>query len=356
MIKCTTYAYSISPHVSQLYTGFSMLASAGAVSLRQVLAPPAEVSLPSAPPHQTHGLYVRVEQNLVYYDLSDHADVDRTALDAADTYFKRSYRRSSVPDHAVDRVVPLGLNYEVYPGRRDLQELARLVGRPGLYLGSERGTCIRGASRFLGVRYRPTVDRLHSPAQPELEPRVLFLARAWEPDGGSRTDASARAAQRRSINEMRAAAMRLLRRELGDRFVGGMVRSPYAMAAYPDVVCPDWSMTEKRRYLDLVRATPICVASAGLHDSNGWKLGEYVAFSRAIVSEKLAHEVPHGFSSGENYLEFDSPETCVSRCLTLVDDPSLRAAIMEGNQRYYRRYLAPDQLVAWSLGRVQATS
>jgi len=286
------------------------------------------------------------ESRLIYFDVRDGDDLDSQALEVVDSYFKRSFRPSAVPAGAQAKVFPLGLNFEVYPDRRDRYELARVVGRPREIARLPRHYS-RMLATYLGLRFRPTVSRIRSSPSPDQAPGVLFLASAWDPDAPGLTERSR--THRASINETRANTMRLLRAELGSRFVGGMIRGAHAVAAYPDVVCDDASLTAKKQYLDLVHRTPICIASMGLHDSNGWKLGEYVASSRAIVSERLGHQVPHGFSEGRNYLAFSDPDGCLEHCVALLEDDAQRQAMMEENSEYYRAHLAPDRLVLSSL-------
>jgi hypothetical protein len=90
---------------------------------------------------------------------------------------------------------------------------------------------------------------------------------------------------------------------------------------------------------------PICIATTGLYNSIGWKFGEYVAFSKAIVSEKLLYEVPGNFGPGKNYAEFETAEQCVDQAVALVNEKTTREQMMENNYRYYNEYLAPDKLV-----------
>ena len=104
-------------------------------------------------------------------------------------------------------------------------------------------------------------------------------------------------------------------------------------------------MTSQESYLRLLRSHPICVASTGLHGSTGWKLAEYVAFSKAILSEQLVYEVPGGFAPGANYLEFSSPEECLNAAVRLIEDADLRQRIMRNNAGYYRQYLHPAALL-----------
>jgi hypothetical protein len=102
-------------------------------------------------------------------------------------------------------------------------------------------------------------------------------------------------------------------------------------------------------YYKLLRAYPICVATTGLHGSSSWKVGEYVAFSRAIVSERLKHLVPGEFAPGTNYLEFADPNRCVEEVEKLFSDSALRNRIMNNNHDYYLKYLKPDAMIRRTL-------
>jgi hypothetical protein len=102
-----------------------------------------------------------------------------------------------------------------------------------------------------------------------------------------------------------------------------------------------------------MRSHPICVATTGLHGSIGWKLAEYVAFSKAIVTEKLHYSVTGDFGPNRNYLEFASPEDCAAAAVRLVEDRDLREALMLNNAAYYRAYVRPDALVANALARAR---
>jgi hypothetical protein len=94
------------------------------------------------------------------------------------------------------------------------------------------------------------------------------------------------------------------------------------------------------------------VATLGLNNSNGWKLGEYVALSKAIVTEPLRYLVPGNFAKEQNYLEFTAPEELVESAARLFDNKDLRFAMMTNNYTYYQAYLKPDVLILNSLSIV----
>ena len=175
------------------------------------------------------------------------------------------------------------------------------------------------------------------------DPNVLFLVAAYDPyDDPSRSQEKIE--DRIFINETRARCIRLLKDALGPRFTGGFSPSRYAAEQYPDLVVARDS-TSQVQYLRTLRSFPICVATTGLHGSTGWKLAEYVAFSKAILSERLVYDVPGTFAPGRNYIEFTSPEECLNGAVRLIEDVALRQKLMQSNAAYYRDYLRPDALV-----------
>ncbi len=204
----------------------------------------------------------------------------------------------------------------------------------------------RLARRPAGRAFCPVSAFEASPSTSD-RPRVLLLTRTWDPKVVQ--DDAALAEAWASLNRNRATCIRLLRRELGPNLVSGFAPTPDAVRDYGDCVVDEPRVTRKAFYLELMRRSEVCIATTGLAGSNGWRLGEYIAASRAIVSERLLAQVPGDFTSGTNYSSFETPEECVERVVTMVGDRQLRLSMMEANRRYYEAYLRPDRLVANSL-------
>jgi hypothetical protein len=76
------------------------------------------------------------------------------------------------------------------------------------------------------------------------------------------------------------------------------------------MLLPDNRMSDKKTTSGLLRDYPICVATTGLHGSIEWKMAEYIAVSKAIVSEELNYSVSADFARGKNCLDFTTPEEC----------------------------------------------
>jgi hypothetical protein len=258
----------------------------------------------------------------LYYDNHDSDEIDRDALERVDYYFKRSYSRLRIPDSAMSKVFPLGLNYPLYPNSFDALELERIRaftrGSGSLNAADSKGT----------PSFRPTPAIMHSAPMESLPPKVLFMTRAWDPfDHKDRTDEKVE--ERIRLNETRAGCIEALRREFGEDFLGGFERTDHAAMHYQELLLPDDKISRKENYIKLLGAYPICASTNGLHRSIDWKMGEYVAFSKAIVSERMCSEIPGDFKEGQNYLGFDTPEECVHATRALFRDADLRARIMK---------------------------
>ena len=327
-LEVTLECESTLEHYQQIYTGFALLAHQGRVRLRMCRG--------------RSGLAAVVDGRRLFFDVQDATGIDAAQLAESDFYYKRSYRPgvvNALPDG--HKVQPLGLNYHVLPDFRDVRGLWRAL-------------CLRGPMRVrlshglqalnVGRGFRPSIDRMQAAPAPQQPPKVLFLTRAWEPEVGRPQQPT-----RDALNATRAACIRAVRSAFGASALAGFADSPYARANYPDLVMVS-ALTSKVGYLSALRNYPICVSTTGLHGSVGWKMGEYVAFAKAIVSEPLLNRAP-AFEEGEHYLAFRDAAECVARISELFDDPQLRRFLMYNNAEYYQRMLRPDRLVWRALTR-----
>jgi hypothetical protein len=349
---------SISPHLQQLYTGFHLLQRSGFLRLSQQVRRTPVRYLNDAPHLRDAGhahLDVVVDGQLrLHFDTHDAQEIALGELESCDFYFKRSYLPAAVeslPAHRA-RILPLGLNYRVLPDAADVFAIRRGLSMRGLSRASL--SVIRQAldtrNRF---GFEPRVSLMEAGPDLEAAPNVLFLVAAYDPyDDPARSQE--KIDDRIAINETRARCIRVLKEALGPRFTGGFSRSPFTLKRYADLTVPP-EYTSQQGYLQTLQSFPVCIASTGLHGSTGWKLAEYIAFAKAVVSEPLVYDLPGNFAGGRNYIEFTSPEECAAGAIRLIEDSTLRWQIMQNNAAYYREHLRPDTLVRNALTRALGT-
>lgn len=348
-LECHLLYHSDSEHLQQLYTGLLLLRESGFIRLSQQYRQ-FPVDYANNAPHLKSAGHAHLDVLLdgrlkLHFDTHDAQEIATSELERCDFYFKRSYAAdvvAALPPDRRKRVFPLGLNYRVLPDELDFFAVRRGVRLNGISrasLSAIKRACDIGD--FLGPL--PRLAHMQSSTNPEAEPQVLFLVAAYDPYDDPQREAR-KTRDRIQINENRARIIRLMREALGSRFTGGFADSRFSRQHYADLIVPR-EMTHQPSYLERLRKTPICIATTGLHGSIGWKLAEYVAFAKAPVSEPLNYQVPGAFEREKNFLEFTSPEECLTATVRLIEDRGLRQELMRNNAAYYLSHLRPDSLV-----------
>ncbi len=263
------------------------------------------------------------EENLNYF--RDHYK--------ADFYFKRSYI-PSLQEYAPEgcTVCPLGLNYNMKPGGKSFsgtRETFKILVKKLL-----RKTITNYPSSFF--EFYPI---MHNPFS------VLFYTRLLDPDS---VELESFKKEREELNRNRIAYIRGCRKELGNSFTGGVIADDFSQSFAKDILVPS-DQTALNTYIQTIKQNTICIATTGLHGSVPWKIGLYLAASRAIVTEPLCYTVPGDFKENKNYLSFSKEDELIEQLIYLRQNPDLVRTMMRENYSYYHTYLRPDMLVLRTL-------
>jgi hypothetical protein len=333
-INVKVFVESHAAHTTQFYSGLYMLQEQGLV----------QVHLASG--DYSSDAFVRIEINgtPVFIDLADHSHINEARHKQCRFYFKRMLLKSDVVKYP--NLHPYGLNYPVY-------YQADRTFRRSFYSKNRKhiiNSFIR-SSPFLASLFKVDLGhhtaRVHHFESPPLlhqKPTAIFSARLWLPDKGRSGE---KQQQRKSMNDQRIAIVREARKRLGENFTGGIDIDNYSRQVANDTLINNPAFSQKKSYLQLLKRCSIGIANAGLENSIGFKMAEYVSMSKAIVTSPIDEYVlPGSFKDEQNYLSFDnSAKDCISRCEELLQNEHLRNQMMQNNHLYYQQYLRPDRLV-----------
>lgn len=354
-LVCKLVSHSISFHLQQLYTGYYILYKRGLIDIKQQIIKETRFN-ENCPQHlkDARNAHLRVELSnglKLHYDTHDSYEIDEEYLSESDLYFKRSYLNSHLVEYgkSAEKVYPLGLYYRVYPSTIDKFAIQRNISLAHtLTTKLKIDYFINTFDKINLVGFTPTTRIMESLPILNQKPKLIFMARAYNPYSDSERS-NEKVEERVNINKMRADCIDLLRREFGPEFYGGFIHTEFAAKNYKSLLLPTKTVSNKRNYIALLRSYPIGVATTGLHGSIGGKFAEYVAFSKAILSERLNYEVPGDLQEGKNYLAFRTPEECVQKARLLFENAELRNYVMVNNAVYYQNYLRPDMIVLNSI-------
>jgi hypothetical protein len=214
------------------------------------------------------------------------------------------------------------------PGKEKLKKLFRLLPSTQYFNGY-----------YLEDNFR-SLPLIHG------EPRILFMARLWDPKGEYAGQLTKNMSdERKEINEVRTKCIRACRREFGAQFYGGIAPCEFSVREYPDLVIDKTNAAKKHEYVKRMKDADILIATAGLHKSTGWKFAEYIAASKAIVSEPLYYESAGGLADGRNYLSFRNESECCDKINELFDERK-RLEMMNANAAYFDSFMNCESLVS----------
>lgn len=338
--------FNRSSHICRLMTGFHLLEKQGILSCRYI-----EKENQLIPGSHKAVVEVRIDHRRIVFDLGDRSALHHAAgkayLSDVDMYFERSHedwsRRTEYAEQA-DKIKPFGFDYYASYPHNPADK------KPGSFSQRIKAglKAITGVSRCTGV------DAIEGRADyKENNIRILFMTRLWDPaeivfdpdeNAEVREYQEYLVYERNKINKERIEICRSLQSAYPYSFVGGIQYGKYASELCPDLILPD-SLTRKHIYLKTMKNADICIGSAGLHKSIGWKTGEYVAAARAIVCEEPAYLLPGDFCKGINYCSYHDVDSCLREVNELFDHPERIYRMKCANEAYYHNYLRPEKQI-----------
>lgn len=357
-LPCHIICHSTAVHLNQVFTGLTLLDAKKIIRLKQSFAknkilPQYQATFKNPEQLPEQSLLLLINQKIkVFYETSDGNQVNPDLLSSVDFYFKRSYEPEyldrTIKSELRQKIFPLGFNYGILTNQLDFFKIKRDFHFRSTYLSKLQSLL---SNSICSRTFRPKIKFLHQKPKDSSELKILFMVRAWDPCNIP-NPTPYNIAQCLSINETRAECIAKLREKFKEAFLGGFIHTPYAKEKYKNLLLNDNRLTEKSHYLNLLKTSTICIATTGLHGSVGWKMGEYIAHSKAIVSEKFNVVVPGDFSEGQNYLSFANPEEAINQVQYLIERPDIRNMMMKRNFDYYCKFLHPEALMLNSLNTV----
>jgi hypothetical protein len=100
-----------------------------------------------------------------------------------------------------------------------------------------------------------------------------------------------------------------------------------------------------KTYVEKTKLSTIVFNTPAVHECHGWKLGEYLAMGKAIISTPLFNELPKGFEHGVNMHIVSNLEEMKLAINLLLTDKNYRKLLESGAKTYYLKYVSPRSVI-----------
>lgn len=335
-------------HSADAVTGLIELADAGEIALRFRLRDP-QVSRPRG----MWAVWLRVSAGraldqgicIDFHDAPEYYCPN--GLAACRLYFKVNLRRESfdaVPLEHREKLRPFGPYLPCRP-HRDRALSLRWLGNAFTKLRHlsfvstkkrSRSEKLRIACRELR-RHKRYLSRktwlefaapINQPAHDA--PAIVFNPTCWDECEGDEI---------RLMNEKRARLILALRREFGDRFIGGFRNDGPSVAKYHEAI--ESQTLPSDAYLELLHASPVAIYLNGKWGCFSWRLTENLAAGKCIVSEKLVNDAGFPLDESAGIVQCDTVDDMVTTLKSLLESPRRVRELSENSRRTYLERLCP---------------
>jgi len=359
------YGNIVDPHLSQILAGYQLLQDDG------ILKYTTEYNPNYIKQKYIHNVLIEVNFNnglRICYDLADgyQSFIDMPKFDAilntVDFYFKRSCDfeiNKSLKNN--EKIKPLGFNYPVSCQNNPYDRFIYATNNPIDY-AKKYVSYLRNIKKYQPFYYYDKFE--NTPKEHDKKYKILYSVRLWNhqeitlesvQNGFPQLEIN-KAKQVldklqsdwKSVTYERIEQIRALKETFGEQFLGGVIKNEYSLKIASDIIAPK-EIVNRLNYIQLIKGDFVCIANRGLYNSIGWKFGEYIAASRAIITEPLAYEVVGNFEESKNYLTFNSTENLLNQAKQLLENPKKIFEIERNNHVYYNEYLRPDKLIISTL-------
>lgn len=196
----------------------------------------------------------------------------------------------------------------------------------------------RNLKRYFTRRYRAWKNRQPISAYrndiPSEDNYIFFLSTLWYSDEWNKND--------ETVNRRRANFIKVCKSIKGLTFEGGLLGdNSSSNEKFADVLAghgePFDQWIEKTKRSALVFNTP------AFWDCHGWKLGEYLALGKCIVSTKLSNDLPHPLEHGRNIHFVEDREESMREAIEyIMAHPEYRHKLEQGARAYWEKYGTPE--------------
>ena len=150
-----------------------------------------------------------------------------------------------------------------------------------------------------------------------------------------------------STNKFRAAFIRSCKKNTQINFEGGLLAKdnhPH-IVDFSDIIVKEY--VPNNVFLKKIRNSCIVFNTPAVWGCHGWKLGEFLAMGKVVISTPLLNEMPFDFQHGKQ-IHFVRSENEIQTAIEMITNDSLYAQRLEkGALEYFEKYLAPEKTITY---------
>jgi|ERR1035437_2136828 glycosyltransferase involved in cell wall biosynthesis len=148
-----------------------------------------------------------------------------------------------------------------------------------------------------------------------------------------------------STNPLRASFIRTCKNNRLIDFEGGLVsnRANPEFNNYKDIILH--KRINNKVYMQNIRRSAFVFNTPAVWNCHGWKLGEYFALGKAIISSPLSNDMPVPLIHGENIHFVENSYDIQEAVEMIIENKEYRLKLEKGAFDYWQKFLSPKSVI-----------
>jgi glycosyltransferase involved in cell wall biosynthesis len=104
------------------------------------------------------------------------------------------------------------------------------------------------------------------------------------------------------------------------------------------------------QYIEKTKLSAVVFNTPAVGNCHGWKLGEYLAMGKAIISTPLSNRLPEELIHGKNIHIVSNKEEIREAVDLLLKNGGYRKSLEQGARAYYEKHVSPEKVIEHIVG------
>ncbi|WP_188049596.1 glycosyltransferase [Flavobacterium sp. GP15] len=261
----------------------------------------------------------------IIIDSTDSNTINMEELKWCDIYGKVNYNTSSLPTESLHKIKPIGpsfaikiwnLPFAVYISFFNFIKFKRYISNKREFF----------ANYWRQSKRLPMRSYYYTPA---VENYIFFAGSIWRNE--------------KETNNARAAFIKSSKRT-NVFFEGGFAprNNGDNMGFENLVVTKRYSIKE---YIKKIKKSAVVFNTPAVLSCHGWKLAEFLALGKSIISTHHINELPSELKENEHILYVDDLDSMDDKIKTLLKNKQVRERLEKNTRKYFEEFLSPKSVI-----------
>lgn len=206
------------------------------------------------------------------------------------------------------------------------------------YTAQEECNHIKNLRHYFASRYNLWKNRLPLLAYDNIavssDNYVFFLSTLWYNDEHNKND--------EGVNLRRASFIRACKSVSECHFEGGLLGNDLSSnQLFADVIT--YHRETFSSWIEKTKRSAFVFNTPAFWDCHGWKLGEYLALGKCIISTPLSNDLPYPLEHGVSIHFVEGSEESIKQAIEyIIAHPDYRHKLERGARAYWEKYGTPE--------------